>query len=523
MSVQGKSVAKGISVLGISGIICKVVGVLFSIPLARILGDKGLGLFQTVFPTYNLLLTLSSAGLPVAVSRMVAHYLAKKEPRNAMRVFRLALQILFVIGLLFSLLMFFSNHLLVRLVGVEEASRGFRVIAPCVPIVCLLSAFRGYIQGHQNMVPTAVSQLIEQVGKVAISLPLAAIGVRRSMAEGAAGALLGITVVEILALAYMFLYVLFHHRRTYPKSFSSQSSVPAGKLARRLISISVPITISACIIPLAQFIDSALMVNRMVEAGLTRDTATSLYGIFSGMVIRLINIPTALALAISMSLVPAISYAKSLEDHAAIVRESNTGIRYAALIGFPCSIGMSILAKPILAFFYTGTLTASRLQTASELLTVSALTVFLFTMVQATTSILQGLHYQKIPMYTMIAGVFLKVLLNYLLIGTPGIDIHGGPIASIVCYSTAMIPNLYFCCKHGKMKFNITDWILRPGLAAGIMGAATWGLKSLLPAGRITTVLLVAAGVLIYFVAALLLKAVSKDDLTAILRRKKKS
>ena len=289
------------------------------------------------------------------------------------------------------------------------------------------------------------------------------------------------------------------------------------------MAISVPITISACIIPLAQFIDSALMVNRMVNAGLTRDTATSLYGIFSGMVIRLINIPTALALAISMSLVPAVSYAKSLEDHAAIVRESNTGLRYAALIGFPCSIGMSVLAKPILAFFYSGTLTAARLQTASELLTVSALTVFLFTMVQATTSILQGLHHQKIPMYTMIAGVSLKVLLNYLLIGTPGIDIHGGPIASIVCYSTAMIPNLFFCCKYGKMKFNWLDWILRPGLAAGAMGAAIWGLKSLLPAGRITTILLVIAGVLVYAVAAVLLKAVSKEDLSALLRRKKKA
>ena len=523
MAGQAKSVAKGISVLGISGIICKVVGVLFSIPLARILGDKGLGLFQTVFPAYNLLLTLSSAGLPVAVSRMVAHYLAKEEPQNASRVFRIALQILFVIGLTFSLMMFFSNHLLVSLVGVEEASLGFRVIAPCVFIVCLLSAFRGYIQGHQNMVPTAISQLIEQVGKVAISLPLAALGMQRSMAEGAAGALLGITIVEILALVYMIVYTALQRRKSDPQALAAPATASFKELTRRLVAISVPITISACIIPLAQFIDSALMVNRMVSAGLTRDTATSLYGIFSGMVIRLINIPTALALAISMSLVPAVSYAKSLEDHAAIVRESNTGLRYAALIGFPCSIGMSVLAKPILAFFYSGTLTAARLQTASELLTVSALTVFLFTMVQATTSILQGLHHQKIPMYTMIAGVSLKVLLNYLLIGTPGIDIHGGPIASIVCYSTAMIPNLFFCCKYGKMKFNWLDWILRPGLAAGAMGAAIWGLKMLLPAGRITTILLVVAGVLVYAAAAVLLKAVSKEDLSALLRRKKKA
>ena len=144
-------------------------------------------------------------------------------------------------------------------------------------------------------------------------------------------------------------------------------------------------------------------------------------------------------------------------------------------------------------------------------------------MVQATTSILQGLHHQKIPMYTMIAGVSLKVLLNYLLIGTPGIDIHGGPIASIVCYSTAMIPNLFFCCKYGRMKFNWLDWLVRPGLAAGIMGTVIFALKSVLPAGRITTILLVVVGVLVFAVAAVLLKAVSKNDLNALLRRKKKA
>ena len=519
MTKQAGSMTKGITVLGLTGIICKLFGVLYSIPLARILGDKGLGLFQTVFPTYNLLLTLSSAGLPVAVSRMVAHYLAREEQQNAKRVFDIALKLLFCIGFLFSFLMFISNQFLIRLVGVEEASKGFYVIAPCVLIVCILSAFRGYVQGHQNMVPTAISQLIEQVGKVAVSLPLAAVGMKRSMAEGAAGALLGITIVEALALLYMVLLYYIRLR----KNTGAAGDIPtvSGKfLSRRLISISIPITVSACIIPLAQFIDSALMVNRMVDSGLTRDAATSLYGIFSGMVIRLINIPTALALAISMSLVPAISYANSLNDKQSVVQKSSTGLRYASLIGFPCAIGMSVLAKPILAFFYVDVLTPERLQTASELLTVSALTVFLFTQVQATSSILQGLQHQKIPMYTMIAGVLCKIVLNYVLIGTPGINIHGGPVASIVCYSVSMIPNLYFCCRYGEMPFNWKDWIVRPGFAAACMAAAVLLLRSVLPLSRIATVAEIACGVLVYLLAAWLTKAITADDLPARLRRR---
>ena len=519
MTNRSQSLASGISVLGLTGIICKLVGVLYSIPLARILGDQGLGVFQTVFPTYNLLLTLSSAGLPVAVSRMVAHYLAKEERTNAKASFSIALVLLSSIGGLFSLLMFLSNNLLVRLVGVEEASLGFYVISPCVAIVCVLSAFRGFIQGQQNMIPTAVSQLIEQVGKVIISLPLAALGMKHSMSYGAAGALLGITIIETIALLYMFVRYLvtrnsFH---AYPQREDGKP-VPRSFLAGRLITISVPITISACIIPLAQFIDSALMVNRMVESGLDRSVATSLYGIFSGMVIRLINIPTALALAISMSLVPAVSSAKAVEDHARLVRESSNGIRFAFLIGFPCAIGMSLLSKQILSFFYLETLSADRLQTAAELLSVSALTVVLFTVVQATSSILQGMHRQKIPMYTMIAGVTCKIALNYILIGTPGIHIHGGPVASLVCYSVAMIPNLYFCCKYAEMPFQWSDWILKPGGAVLAMGLCVTALRYILPEGRIFTIAMIIIGVLVYLGTAFLLKAITKDDLRSMLR-----
>ena len=519
-----KSIAKGISVLSITGIVCKVVGVLYSIPLARILGDHGLGLFQTVFPTYNLLLTLSSAGLPVAISRMVSHFLARKDYLHARHTFRIALVLLVSIGFFFSLLMFISNSLLIRLVGVPEASGGFRVIAPCVAIVCALSAFRGFIQGQQNMVPTAVSQLIEQVGKVAVSLPLAAWGMRKSMAAGAAGALAGITIVELIALIYMIILYGLRYRNLGSSSPEDSKGKDTPLLTRKsligqLFSIAVPVTISACIIPLAQFIDSALMVKRMVHAGLEQDVATALYGIFSGMVIRLINIPTALALAISMSLVPAISAVKAVGNKEGIRIQSTTGIRYAFLIGFPCSIGMSVLAKEILAFFYKETLLPERLQLASELLTFSALTVVLFTVVQATSSILQGLHKQTIPMYTMIAGVLCKIILNYVLIGTPGIDIHGGPFASLVCYSVSMIPNLIYCCKYAEMPFDWSNWLLRPGLAALVMGGVLLGLKRMLPPGRVSTVIEILIGAAVFIGVALFDHALTREDIKSMIRR----
>lgn len=529
MSKQMKSVARGISILGIAGIICKVVGLLFSIPLnmisdGEIQGGDVADIFYAVYPTYTLLLTVSSAGLPVAVSRMVAGFLARDDARNAKNTFRIALRILCTVGGFFSLIMILLNRVLVENVGLQETSLGFYAIAPCVIIVCVLSAFRGFIQGQQNMVPTAVSQLIEQTGKVFLSLPLAYIGVHvfHNLEYATAGALFGITLSEIIAMLYMIIRFRAG-RKEYDLLPQSPEEEPwsSRALIRRLILIAIPITISACIIPLSGFIDSIMMVKRMMIAGLTRAEAKLSYGTFNSAVIRLINIPTALALAISMSLVPGVSARFAVHDMQGVRRECHTGMRFAFLIGFPCSVGMSLLSGNIVRFFYGSAWSADRVTLASELLTFSALTVVLFTAVQATSSILQGLRRQKIPMYTMMAGVAVKILLNYILIATPGIDIHGGPYASIACYGIVMVINMIFTCKYAEMKFNWLDWVIRPGLAAAVMGIVVFLLNRFLPGGRITTILCVIVGILVFGAAAYLLKAVTREDLNAVRRRKK--
>ena len=515
-----KSLLGGMTVLGVTGIVCKLIGVLFSIPLTWIIGVRGLGVFQGVFPTYNLLLTVSSAGLPVAISRMVSHSLARRNPREARAVFHVALLMMIALGCAASLVIFAFSGPLSGFVNQPESLQGFRVIAPCVAIVCVLAAFRGFMQGQQNMVPTAISQLIEQVGKVVISLPLAYLGNRTSAAMGAAGALLGITIVE--AIATVFVIALYLKQRAAFRALPQEGAAPAGRraLAGQLIAISIPITISACIVPLAQFVDSAMLVQRMGAAGIPAQEAQELYGLFSGLVIRLINIPTGLALAISMSLVPAISAAFAVEDRARLHAQTNLGIRFAFLVGFPCAIGMSLLSRNVISFFYQETLTPEHLQTASELLSVSSLTVVLFTVVQATSAILQGIHRQRIPMYTLCVGVGLKILMNYILVGIPGLDIHGGPIASIICYSASMIPNLYYICKYERMPFNWRDWVLRPGAATLCMGAVVWVMRTFLPVNRLLTIVEVLIGAGVYALAALKFGALSREDLRSFRRRK---
>ncbi len=522
-----KSIIGGMTVLGLSGVICKLVGVLFSIPLQWMIDWDGLGVYNAVFPTYNLLLTISSAGLPVAVSRLVARSLAKDDPRSAKQVFRTALLLLTVLGCIATLIILGCSNLLAGRVGIPASKLGFQVIAPCVALVCIMSAFRGLMQGQQNMTPTAVSQLIEQVGKVAIALPLAWLGTvygresGLSAAYGAAGALLGTTIAEAAALVYMLLLYLRNrnHLDSMPQVGTEQET--SGSVLRQLLSISIPITIGACIVPLSQWIDSAMLMERLQQAGKTYNDAESLYGLFTGSVIRIINIPTALALAVSMSLVPAISSAKAVGDQNMIVRQSDLGLRFAFLIGLPCSIGMSVLAEPIMRFFYeSGSSSDAYLVTGGELLTVSSLTIVLFTVVQASTSILQGLGKQRIPMYTLVAGVACKIVLNYVLCGIKGVDIHGAPIASIVCYTVSLVPNLWHVMKYSGVRFNLMGWIVRPGAATAAMGVTVWALRELLPSGRFFMLLEVAVGIVVYAAAALALKAITKEDLRAFRRRK---
>lgn len=521
MSSKTKSIIGGMTVLGLAGVICKLVGVLYSIPLTWMIGTQGLGVYNAVFPAYNLLLTISSAGLPVAVSRLVARSLAKDDPSGAKNVFKTALLLLLAVGSVATIIMLAGSGLLAAASDQPSSRIGFQMIAPCVVIVCVLSAFRGFMQGQQNMVPTAISQLIEQVGKVFLALPMAYFGSKLGIEYGAAGALLGTTIVEGVALLYM---VILYMRRRSSFSAIPQLSTDAhessGSIAKQLMSISLPITIGACIVPLSQYIDSTMLVGRLISTGMTPEKASSVYGLFSGTVIRIINIPTALALAVSMSLVPAISSAKAVNDNSTVIRQTDLGMRFAFLIGLPCSIGMSVLAEPLMRFFYQGSIVEDELILGGELLTMSGLTIILFTVVQATTSVLQGLGKQRIPMYTLVAGVVCKIILNYVLIAIPSINIHGAPIASLVCYTVSMIPNLHYMLKYTGSRMNWMAWLVRPGAATAAMGITVWVLREVLPVNRLTLLVEVTVGVAVYAAAAVAVKAITKDDLRAFRKKK---
>lgn len=531
MTQKQRSLIGGVSILGLAGLICKVVGVLYRIPLAHIIDPMGIAIYHKVFPAYNLLLTISSAGIPVAISRMVSHYVTREQLGNARRIFRTALYLLCALGLITTLLLMVFSGAVALWQGTEEAAAGYLCIAPSLFFVCAMSAYRGYMQGMRRMMPTAISQLIEQVGKVAIALPLAALGMQRGgVAWGAAGALMGSTIGEGAALLYM----LLQHRHAEKKSDAllqreNEELLTGADIARRLVRVAIPITLGACIVPLAGFIDSVMLTGLMEKAGMAREDALIRYGAYSGPVLTLINVPTALAMAMSTNLVPSIAAGLARGDQAYVAREAGTGLRIAAVIGFPCSIGMSLLAQPLLYLCYRGSYTPAQLDVAAELLTISSLTIVLFTMVQATSGILQGAGRQRIPMYTLLLGVALKIVLNYTLVRIPGVDIHGAPWASLLCYTASMIPNLFYVCKYTGYRFQAMDVLLKPLGCSLLMGAVVWaawhflfgdaaGLSGLMLVLGI--LLCVGLGILIYAIAAWKTGMVRPEDLPQRLRRR---
>lgn len=520
--IQKKSLLNGITILGITGLICKMLGVFYRIPLAWLVHEEGLGLYQLVFPSYAMLLTVSSAGIPVAISKMISYSLAENDVRTAKKTFKTALCMLIVIGFISMLIMFVGAEFLSYRVGNPKTKMGFIAIAPSLLLVCVMSAYRGYMQGLSDMKPTAISQLIEQIGKVLISLPLAYYGMRHSVSSAAALALSGISVAEFLALVYM--YVKYKQVKPQLDTLAQDNSLPQWSnkdIAKKLLKMAIPITLGATVVPLAGFVDSAMLVNRLASQGMDIDTACRLYGLYSGLVITLINVPTALAVALSMSLVPAISASSSEKNTEKIQKNTKMGLRFAFLIGLPCSVGMSILAKELLYTFYSS-LGEESLHIAARLLEVSSFTILTFTVVQATSGILQGMQKERIPMYTLVLGVAIKIVLNYIFVGNPHIHIYGAPYASLVCYCISVLPNIYYVNKYSQTKFDYATNIIRPGLACIGMAVVIMAFKTVLPFHRLSTIFMVVMGMFSFLGFGLLSKAITKEDIQMFKRRGKK-
>lgn len=509
-----KSFIKGAAILGLAGILVKIIGAVYRIPLTNIIHLEGMYYYGIVYPVYSFLLVVSSAGLPTAISKMVSERVTMGDARGAHHVFKSAFRLLLGIGLLTTALMVIFSRQIATAAGDARGYVGYLAIAPALLVVSLISAYRGYFQGMQLMTPTAVSQVVEQVGKLAIGFTLASQMYANGPEYGAMGALIGVTASEIAAL--VLLYGVYRRKMQANKPLlKKESAQPQGSVMSKLLKVAIPVTIGASIMPLVSSIDSMTVVNRMVSIGFDAEVAKNALSSLSNAVNPLINMPAVLTLALMMSLVPAIAAHMQQKQYGEVQRVTGTALKIALLIGIPCAVGMYVLAPDILTLLYH--FDEAELALSAELLRMMSVGVIFLSVVQTMTGVLQGMGKVYVPVINLLFGAILKVIISFTLIGMENINIMGAPLGTVICYATAAILNVIYALRKTKLKARWLDMLIKPAFAAVCMAASVWFLQGLLikyvGSHTAATLLSIAAGIAVYASLILITRALSKDDL----------
>lgn len=504
-----------------ANLVVKVIGALFQIPLTNMVGATNMGIFNAAYRIYMTMLVISSVGLPAALSKMIAEATMLGKEREVRRIVRIAASIFIPAGAICTLLLFFGAGVFADMIANPSAQQAIAAIAPSVLMVSILSVFRGYYQGRSNMMPTAVSQVIEALGKLCLGLGFAVFAVSRSLDGSliAAAIVLGITIGEVIAVLFVILYAAWGRTRRDSAPALSDSIRPSGTLFKCLLALTIPITINSAVMSLTDLIDLALINNRLTGAvGMTMTQANTYFGAYTSMAINFFSFPQTMVTAIAVSTLPAIASAKASQNFTKISKTMNTTFRMTMFITLPAGAGFLLLAGPILRLLYS-----KDTQLAAPLMQILGFAVPFVAIVAITNSILQALGRADLPLYSMFAGGILKLLTDYVLLGNPNIHIAGAPISTVACYALIALMNLIQISRlsHALPPFGKT--VGRPLAATVGMGAATYisfmGLTHLLgatpgsSAEKLATLVAILVAMVAYAVLLVVLGAVEREDI----------
>ena len=513
----------GAAILAAAVAAVKIIGAVYKIPLGNIIGDEGKAHFTVAYNIYNLLLTISTAGLPLAISKLTseAHALGRENEKR--KIFRTAIWLFFALGACFSLLMYFGAEQLAAFMVDDLAFWSIRALAPAVFCVCLLACMRGYTQGQGNMKPTAISQVLEALCKLGFGLSLAwyFLQLGYGVEISAAGAILGVTIGTIMSMLFLIFYLVTHRDR----QLSSDVPESGGTLMKKVLLIGVPITLSNSAMSIITLIDSKIVLGRLesISSALT-ETPTALYGQYTfGM--DLINLPPSFVYPVTMSLIPFAAAAMARRDNAEASRIISSAFRLIAILAIPAGVGLSVLSGPILRMLYPAQAEAAA--AAGPHLRVLGIACIFICLMTLTNAILQSYGHERIPICTMVAGGVVKIVMNYVLVGNPDINIHGAPISTLCCYLVISGLNLFFVWKYSPEKPRYLRLFAKPVVASVVMGTMAWagyGLTlRLLNSGEyaygasaVATLVGIGAGVVVYFILVIALRILRAEDLRSI-------
>lgn len=519
-SSRGESFLKGTFILTIAGFVVKVIGSLNWIFVSRILGGEGIGLYQMAFPIYFLAMSVSQAGVPVAISIITAERVALDDIYGAKRVFRISMTLMLATGLAFSVLTYFGAGWLIdwQFIRDPRAYYSVVVLAPAIFFVTLLASSRGYLQGWQRMTPTAMSQIVEQIFRVITMILFASLLMPWGIEFGAAGASLGALAGAVTGLIVL---VYYHWRldrdieRDYGKHLKPLPGTEQQStfvIMKRIFKLALPVSAASLMLPVVSNLDLLIVPQRLEAAGYSVNQATELFGYLNGMAVPLVNLSTILTASMAVSIVPAISEAMALKRPDRVYSQTAASVRISNFVCFPAFVIVFILATPISSLIYNA-------PGAGPAVMISAVSIVLLGLHQVSTAVLQGMGHPTIPMVNMILAAAAKVVLNWNLTAIPALGIMGSAWATAADMGVAAVINLFFIYRFTGYHIEIGQ-LLKTIAAAIFMAIAIKGFYDgtmlLWGIGAISTFGAVFFGIVIYLAALVAVGGMHEADMASI-------
>ena len=502
----------GAAVLALSTAIVKIIGACYKIPLGNLIGDAGFGYFTTAYDIYSVLLMVATTGLPVAMSRMISESQALGQGRQIRKIFHTALIVFLTIGLVGSGGMIILCKQLARFMNSPNSWWAILALAPSLLFICISSAYRGYFQGQGNMMPTSISQVLEALCKLFIGFACAWFIMHRwnNVPMAAGGAIIGVTIGTVVSVAYLAV----KHRAADRHVEAMGGDVLTGReTAKKLLAIAIPITLGSAGLQIINLIDAKIIMGRLLgSAGFVQAEADVLKGIYN-FCQTIFNLPCAFITSITISAIPAITAHLTLNDRKSVKMVEESALRIMALMAVPCATGLAVLAGPILQLLrgYTG----ENLTTGAFVLAILGIAVVFNSLVLVTTSVMQAHGDVKTPVINMIIGGIVKIIVNYILVGTRAVNIIGAPIGTVCCYACITALNFLAMRRITELP-SFRRTMLKPIIASAVMGAIAYGayavLSRIIGSQKLCCLGAICVAGAVYVLLVVVMKIITLDD-----------
>lgn len=505
----------GVLLLTVAGMAEKILGVLLKIPLSGYLGEEGMGYFNSAYNIFSTFYTVSITGLPIATSIMISRSRTRGKKLEISHIFRVSLFLFVLIGLIGSSIMFFGGGAIATLIDKNNNSPYcIQAIAPILLFICISSSIRGFYQGHQNMLPSAVSELLDALGKTALGIAFGGYAVTHgySVEIAAAAAIAGITIAHLFGMGYLIITkcIAKPDYSYLDVELDNESSDSYIGIFKKMMGIAIPITLSSLALGLTSTIDT-FTINNI----LNNENAMAIYGTYTTLAVTLYRLPQAFITPIASSLTPTLSAAIAAKNDQKTKITLYSSLKITAIISIPCAVGMGVLARPILSFLFGGSYSLATIKNNAPLLSILSIAIFLMSMLTITSSILQSYGKQSRPVLSMSVGSVIKLILNVILI--PFIGIYGAPVATVSSFFVMAFINFIFVFKYADVKASIFKAFLAPALIMIVCVPITLGsfflFSNLLQGERIATLISVFITMLVYAVALFVTKTIGKEEL----------